>query len=37
VGVQSRFGALGVRAEYERISSQYGDPDMFTVGATWNF
>jgi hypothetical protein len=37
LGVQSRFGALGVRAEYERISSQYGDPDMFTVGATWNF
>ena len=37
VGVQSHFSALGVRAEYERINSQYGDPDMFTVGVTWTF
>ena len=26
-----------VRAEYERISSQYGDPDAFTVSAVWRF
>ena len=37
-GVQSRlpFG-IAVRAEYERISSSYGDPDAFTVSATWTF
>jgi hypothetical protein len=37
VGVQTHFSALGVRAEYERINSPYGDPDMFTVGVTWTF
>jgi opacity protein-like surface antigen len=38
VGVQSRFwSALTIRAEYERISSPYGDPDLFSVGATWTF
>ncbi len=37
-GVQSRFlFGLAVRAEYERISSSYGDPDAFTVSATWTF
>jgi hypothetical protein len=36
-GVQSKFWGLSVRAEYERISSPYGDPDMFSVGATWTF
>jgi hypothetical protein len=36
-GVQSRFWGLSVRAEYERISSPYGDPDLFSVGATWTF
>ena len=25
------------RAEYERISSQFGDPDALTVSATWTF
>jgi opacity protein-like surface antigen len=37
-GVQSRL-PLGftVRAEYERISSPYGDPDAFTVSAVWRF
>jgi len=37
VGLQSHFGQLGVHAEYERISSQYGDPDMFTLGVSWTF
>lgn len=37
VGVQSKFWGVSLRAEYERISSTYGDPDMFTVGATWGF
>jgi opacity protein-like surface antigen len=37
-GVSSRL-PLGftVRAEYERISSPYGDPDAFTVSALWRF
>jgi hypothetical protein len=37
VGLQTKFGALGVKAEYERINSPYGDPDIFTVGASWTF
>lgn len=37
-GVQSRFwGGLAIRAEYERINSPFGDPDLFSVGATWTF
>lgn len=36
-GVQSRIWGLTVRAEYERIDSQFGDPDMLSVGATWTF
>jgi len=36
-GVQYRFFGLSVRAEYERISSPYGDPDLLSVGATWTF
>jgi len=37
-GVSSKlpFG-FTVRAEYERISSPYGDPDAFTVSALWTF
>jgi opacity protein-like surface antigen len=37
VGVQSKFWGLSFRAEYERISSTYGDPDALTVSATWTF
>jgi hypothetical protein len=37
VGVQSKFWGVSFRAEYERISSSYGDPDALTVGATWTF
>jgi opacity protein-like surface antigen len=37
-GVQYRFFfGMSVRAEYERISSPYGDPDLFSVGATYTF
>jgi len=38
-GVQYRFPfiALSLRAEYERISSQYGDPDALMVSAIWTF
>ena len=37
VGVQSKYWGVSFRAEYERISSQYGDPDAVTVSATWTF
>jgi opacity protein-like surface antigen len=37
VGIQSKFAGLSFRAEYERISSPYGDPDALTVSATWTF
>jgi opacity protein-like surface antigen len=37
VGVQSKVWGVAFRAEYERISSQFGDPDALTVGATWTF
>ena len=37
VGVQSKYWGITFRAEYERISSTYGDPDALTVGATWTF
>jgi hypothetical protein len=36
-GVQTRVWGLSVRAEYERIDSPYGDPDLLSVGATWTF
>lgn len=36
-GVQSHFGALGLRLEYERISSDVGSPFMVSLGATWTF
>jgi len=37
-GVQSRlpFGLI-LRGEYERISSQFGDPDALMVSALWQF
>jgi hypothetical protein len=37
VGIQSKAWGFGFRAEYERISSQFGDPDALTVSATWTF
>ncbi len=36
-GVQSKVWGVAFRAEYERISSQFGDPDALTVSATWTF
>jgi opacity protein-like surface antigen len=37
-GVQSKFPfGLTLRGEYERISSQYGDPDALMVSALWQF
>jgi OmpA-OmpF porin, OOP family len=37
VGLQSKAWGFAFRAEYERISSQFGDPDALTVSATWTF
>ena len=37
VGVQSKVWGVAFRAEYERISSSFGDPDAVTVSATWTF
>jgi opacity protein-like surface antigen len=37
VGVQSKAWGFAFRAEYERISSPFGDPDALTVSATWTF
>jgi hypothetical protein len=37
VGVQTHFRDFAFRAEYEGISSQYGNPAAFTVGFTWTF
>jgi hypothetical protein len=36
-GVQTKFQDFAFRAEYERISSPYGDPNAFTVSVTWTF
>ena len=36
-GLQTHFLNLGVRVEYERINSSFGDPDAFMVSATWTF
>jgi opacity protein-like surface antigen len=36
-GVQSKVWGVAFRAEYERVSSQFGDPDALTVSATWTF
>ncbi|HEX3912820.1 MAG TPA: outer membrane beta-barrel protein [Steroidobacteraceae bacterium] len=37
-GVQSKFPfGLILRGEYERISSQFGDPDALMVSALWQF
>jgi opacity protein-like surface antigen len=36
-GMQARLSAIGVRLEYERISAAAGNPDLVSVGLTWNF
>jgi hypothetical protein len=36
-GVQVKLLALGVRAEYERISASGGQPDLLSLGVTLNF
>jgi hypothetical protein len=36
-GAQVKFGALAVRAEYERFSAAGGNPSLLSVGVTWSF
>jgi opacity protein-like surface antigen len=36
-GAQARFGAFAVRAEYERIIANTGDPDIYSLAVTWTF
>jgi hypothetical protein len=36
-GVQAKFDRIALRAEYERISRNNGEPDLFSVGASWQF
>jgi hypothetical protein len=36
-GVQFKFAAAAVRAEYERVNTSSSSPDMFSLGLTWTF
>lgn len=36
-GVQTKWQDFAFRAEYERVTSEYGDPASVTVGVTWTF
>ena len=36
-GVQVKFDAAALRVQYERINASFGNPYMFTIGATWTF
>jgi hypothetical protein len=36
-GAQAKFGAIAIRAEYERISASGGNPDILSLGVTWIF
>jgi hypothetical protein len=37
IGAQYRFGAWGVRAEYQSISTSGTPPRLYTAGVTWTF
>ena len=37
VGVQYTVWGLGIGAEYQRISSPFGDPDLLAVRVIWTF
>jgi hypothetical protein len=36
-GLQLKFGAAAIRAEYERIRVNTGDPSLASLGLTWSF
>jgi len=37
LGAQVKISSLGVRAEYERIQSSSGSPDLYSIIGTWTF
>jgi hypothetical protein len=37
LGVQGKLGSLAIRAEYERIAANAGNPDLLSLGVTWTF
>jgi opacity protein-like surface antigen len=37
LGVQGKWKSLAIRAEYERIAANAGNPDLLSVGVTWTF
>jgi hypothetical protein len=37
VGAQMKYGAVAVRAEYERFNAAGGNPSLISVGVTWTF
>jgi len=36
-GVQVRLLSLAMRADYQRIHSSSGDPDLLSLAVTWSF
>jgi len=36
-GVQTQFGSIQVRVEYERISASFGSPDLASIAVSWSF
>jgi hypothetical protein len=36
-GIAGKTGTLAIRAEYERIGTSGGNPDIFSLGVTWTF
>jgi opacity protein-like surface antigen len=36
-GVQAKFAALAIRAEYERFDAAGGNPSLASIGLTWTF
>lgn len=37
VGAQIRLSAITIQTEYERIAANGADPDLLSLGLTWNF
>lgn len=37
LGTQYRFNSIGVRAEYQKVSTSADGPSLVSVGLTWNF
>lgn len=37
IGAQVKLATFAIRAEYERIAANGGDPDLLSLGLTWSF